>query len=751
MPSAKRSDFPDDAPHALRRAPVAVAGLPVSAPSAEPDPTLEIRQLIGQLQQSAREARAQLQRAEAERDALGRQLEQAVHEAEELRARESDQRNQFTEITTIIRERDLATAEADRSARAALRAQEQTTAASRERDELRRQRDEAQQRLEGLTRAYSESGMRVNELQKQGNTIRQARDAAHAQNTDLTTRLAALEDEIAELTYQHDQARRTQQQAEQAAAVDKTELEQLREGRGTDAARIEELTAQLDTQRKKFLDLAEQKSAITQAGTEHAIALAEARSQVASLTQERDTARLLTQAQSLEFEKLRSEFHTYRELGTRAATDELNTLRERLAALESQARDSRQEAADARQQNLALAEKLDSLSVVADDATAHQEESELQLLTLSEQHEATCVELQNTRGLIEELSAAKEASETQAEEQRLEAEAQLAALRAQAAVLGESDDAGPSRREVQQRFEKQRLQTLELAAQLGNAQRNIRELSASLAEARLQVKFALAPRPAPGPRPPVVPIAAGVVTRSSAAEALGELVPSLLESFEVYASTPGENAALLQLHDRVITYAARARVSDCIALYRLAHVFASLLESLAAAPGQVNTSTLHTIRQAVEFFVFLREEPKPERFTDPARARVLMVDDDEGNCQCVQIVMQEQMIQTSVSFDPTSALLELASDPFDLVMLDVNMPDMNGFELCKRLRELPLHAQTPVVFLTGLATEERREQSILAGGNDFLGKPFNLHELTVKALLLIIQKQVAASPGGSAA
>ncbi len=751
MHSAKKiSAFPEDASRAARRLPAAVPASPVNAVAPESDPTLEIRHLIEQLQQSARDARSQLQRVATERDDLGRQLEQAVREGDQLRAREREHRTQFTEITAIIRERDLATAEADRNALLAQRAQEQVAATVREREELKRQRDETLKRLEGLTRAYSESGLRVNELQKQFNTIRQARDSAHAQNSELSARVAAQADENAELTYQRDQARRALQKAEEESGAYREQTEQLRAERGTDAARVEELTAQLDAQRKKFLDLAEQKSAITQAGNEHAVALAEARSQVVSLSQERDTARLLTQAQGFELEKLRTEFHNYREIGSRAAADELNTLRERLSLLESQARESSLEAADLRRENVALAEKLASLEVVADDATAHQEESELQLLTVTQQYEAVRLELQKARLEVEELSAERQAATARLEENQLESANELGALRDQRSA----DESASNSREQLRRFEKQRLQTLELSAQLENAQRNIRELSASLAEARLQVKFALGPRPGLAARPAAAPsdsAPAEVAHSPVAADSLGALIPSLRESFESYARVPGDHEALLHLHDRVVTYAERARVGDCIALYRLAQAFAGLLESLAAAPGDVTLSTLHTVRQAVEFFVFLRDEASPQRFPDPASARVLMVDDDEANCQCVQLVLQEQMIQASVSYDPSSALLELACDPFDLVLLDVNMPDMNGFELCKRLRELPLHARTPVVFLTGLATEERREQSILAGGNDFLGKPFNLHELTVKALLLIIQKYVAAAPTGKVA
>ena len=67
------------------------------------------------------------------------------------------------------------------------------------------------------------------------------------------------------------------------------------------------------------------------------------------------------------------------------------------------------------------------------------------------------------------------------------------------------------------------------------------------------------------------------------------------------------------------------------------------------------------------------------------------------------------------------------------------MPEMNGFDLCAKIRALPLHEKTPIVFITGMATFQNRVQSNLSGGNDFIGKPFNIAELAVKALIWVFK------------
>jgi CheY-like chemotaxis protein len=67
------------------------------------------------------------------------------------------------------------------------------------------------------------------------------------------------------------------------------------------------------------------------------------------------------------------------------------------------------------------------------------------------------------------------------------------------------------------------------------------------------------------------------------------------------------------------------------------------------------------------------------------------------------------------------------------------MPVMNGYELCTKLRAMPQYKKTPVVFVTAMIDFENRTSSMMAGGNDFIGKPFLFIELTVKALIHVLR------------
>ena len=96
----------------------------------------------------------------------------------------------------------------------------------------------------------------------------------------------------------------------------------------------------------------------------------------------------------------------------------------------------------------------------------------------------------------------------------------------------------------------------------------------------------------------------------------------------------------------------------------------------------------------------------------------------------------------SASPIPNAALNLLSENKFDLVFLDVDMPGMTGFELCTKLRALPQHKKTPVVFVTALSDFDSRTSSMMAGGNDFIAKPFLFIELTVKALIHVLRARL---------
>ena len=133
----------------------------------------------------------------------------------------------------------------------------------------------------------------------------------------------------------------------------------------------------------------------------------------------------------------------------------------------------------------------------------------------------------------------------------------------------------------------------------------------------------------------------------------------------------------------------------------------------------------------------------------PLSAQVLVVDDDSLNNRLVVTALQRAQLHTRSTDDPLVGLQWLKETHFDLVLLDIEMPGIDGFELCRRLRLLPGHQKTPVIYVTSHDDFESRAKSVLSGGDDLISKPIFPIELAVKAVSHLLKRELArqtASP-----
>lgn len=207
-------------------------------------------------------------------------------------------------------------------------------------------------------------------------------------------------------------------------------------------------------------------------------------------------------------------------------------------------------------------------------------------------------------------------------------------------------------------------------------------------------------------------------------------------------SQPPDLSALRGLWTLVHNFADRSALLASKALHRVASSLDLLMADLNEIPEQVNPSTLRTIGQAIDFLGVLSDPANLSRTEEPAAARILVIDDEESARQFISSAMQLAGLRNEVAEAPSVALQKLDGKDCDLIFLDVGLPEMNGFELCSRIRALEAHKRTPIVFLTGMATFQNKAQASLSGGNDFVGKPFNLPELGVKALTWVLRGQL---------
>jgi DNA-binding response OmpR family regulator len=194
-----------------------------------------------------------------------------------------------------------------------------------------------------------------------------------------------------------------------------------------------------------------------------------------------------------------------------------------------------------------------------------------------------------------------------------------------------------------------------------------------------------------------------------------------------------------ELYCRIHAVNSNASLAGLVLIAHLAAALEALLKELYEKPKNINASILHTFAAAVDFLDFLFEHgTRPDKQEIPP-ASILVVDDEALACRTITYALKKAQLQSVSVEDPNAAFKLLSEKQFDLVLLDVDMPGMTGYELCNKLRSLPMHKKTPVVFVTRLDDFNNRTKSMVAGGNDFIAKPFLFIELTVKALIHVLR------------
>jgi CheY-like chemotaxis protein len=105
---------------------------------------------------------------------------------------------------------------------------------------------------------------------------------------------------------------------------------------------------------------------------------------------------------------------------------------------------------------------------------------------------------------------------------------------------------------------------------------------------------------------------------------------------------------------------------------------------------------------------------------------ILVVDDNDINLILLGKILEIEGYQVIMAHNGLEAMQAMGQNHPDLAILDVMMPDMNGYELCKKLRQPPISTKIPIVMLTAMSSEGERALALEAGANDIWSKPFDM-------------------------
>jgi len=665
-------------------------------------------------------------------------LETAVKERDAISARLADCIDQ---IAVLTKERDSIQQGAEGLSKALYEAKQQIEAAGRERGTLRKEYDQLTAHLE--------------ERQKEVISLQEGRKAAHEDFQQVSARLADALKQNEALPGERDAA----QQGNLSGALSEArqKVETISQERDALRARDKASGPQLEEQREKIASLEEERNALAEKlekqGLEVSILtercesarngmeslqeeiasrreniepqLEQSRLEIVSLTEQRDSFRRQSEELSASLAETRDQMESLAR--ARGSTrQEVEAIRMDRDSLKEQQADWAARLEQNRNQIASLAAERNQARAAGEKAGAYLAESEVRLRMVTSERDAAvkgALELVETRRQVEELTLERNSSHERARE------------------LAARLDQKPG--EVEKAFE-------QFKVAIATKEEEIIRLKEELSAARaLKTSAADAPLVSPVPdleeKAEERPVAARVTAAGNGAETRS--VPASLNSMRsrlhYFIRHPDDHAILDELSRHASEIKELSGASGQETSHRLAIALDGMVGDLCERPALVSQPLLRTLSQAVDFLATLQEEKMASKASCLSRGSVFVVDDDPGILGAVVPALERAGLHVSCTGQPRQGLKILAGQKFDLVLLDLGLPEMNGMDLCAKIRELPNQKKTPIFFLTGMDTVQNRVDSMLSGGNDFIGKPFNSWELAAKSLIWVLKGQLS--------
>jgi CheY-like chemotaxis protein len=223
------------------------------------------------------------------------------------------------------------------------------------------------------------------------------------------------------------------------------------------------------------------------------------------------------------------------------------------------------------------------------------------------------------------------------------------------------------------------------------------------------------------------------------------LMKSPLDKCGMVDNPSAQRNFLVEVSDRIAGLKERAAMPELRPAWQLATALDGLLRQLTGRVSEITPSTQRTIAGGLEL---MRDLCKPgvraDLASEPA-IRILAVDDEPVGRFAICASLKKGFDTPDLAETGEAALEQIRKQRYDLILLDVMMPGMDGFELCARIRETANNGATPVLFVTGLKDFEARAKNLSMAGTDLLGKPFLAFEVAVKAFTLILRARLSGS------
>jgi DNA-binding response OmpR family regulator len=251
------------------------------------------------------------------------------------------------------------------------------------------------------------------------------------------------------------------------------------------------------------------------------------------------------------------------------------------------------------------------------------------------------------------------------------------------------------------------------------------------------------------PEPPAAAASRKAEPRSDAARVLLGRAPTICADLRKHfqglsrapRNGPEQQAQLQAFYREVHSLSAAAGQTEYPRLTQTAAVFEALLFVLIGDPAGFSPSVVRTLANLVDYVERLFRNAGESGPAAPLSTQVLLVDDDQVSNHVAVAALRQAQLNPRSTEDPLVAWQWMHQEHFDLVVLDIEMPGLDGFQLCERLRRVPGYEKTPVIFVTIHSDFENRAKSTLSGGDDLIAKPILPMELAAKVVMHLLKSQ----------
>ncbi len=212
-------------------------------------------------------------------------------------------------------------------------------------------------------------------------------------------------------------------------------------------------------------------------------------------------------------------------------------------------------------------------------------------------------------------------------------------------------------------------------------------------------------------------------------------------------SDPTRQAAVLaEFCEELRRFKAPLILPTTLPILTLIRALEGLLNQFQIRTADMTPSALRTAASAIDTLDWLATQRVTNNVFGSPPVKLLVVDDDPISLRAVTHALKRSFPEPDTAANGDAGFALVQENPYDVIFLDVEMPGIDGFELCSKIRQTPRNRETPIVFVTSHSDFNSRAKAPLKGAQDLIAKPFLKFEITVKALTLILRYRLRIGP-----